>query len=227
MLLKKWEDLPIEMKNDKVRPYYESLKNKKLCLLFKFVFDRVVAILMLVVLSPIFVTIAILIKMDSTGQIFFRQTRVTQYGERFKIYKFRTMVKNAERLGSQVTTNQDMRITKIGSKLRRCRLDELPQLINIIKGEMSFVGTRPEVVKYAEQYTPEMYATLLLPAGVTSEASIEYKDEEKLLESSDNADETYVKEILPEKMKWNLQSLETFSVVGDIKIMVKTILAVI
>lgn len=227
MLLKKWEDLPIEMKNDKVRPYYESLKNKKLCLLFKFVFDRVVAILMLVVLSPIFVTIAILIKMDSTGQIFFRQTRVTQYGERFKIYKFRTMVKNAERLGSQVTTNQDMRITKIGSKLRRCRLDELPQLINIIKGEMSFVGTRPEVVKYVEQYTPEMYATLLLPAGVTSEASIAYKDEERLLASATDADKVYLEQILPEKMKINLVEVEKFSMVEDIRTMIKTIFAVL
>lgn len=227
MILKKWEELPYLLQTEAVRPYYDILKNKKTELLIKFTFDRVVATIMLITLAPLLLLIAVLIKLDSRGEVFFRQLRVTRYGEKFQIYKFRTMVKDAESLGTLVTTSEDMRVTKLGKKLRGCRLDELPQLINILKGEMSFVGTRPEVVKYVEQYTPEMYATLLLPAGVTSEASIEYKDEEKLLESSDNADETYVKEILPEKMKWNLQSLETFSVVGDIKIMVKTILAVI
>ena len=226
-MLCRWEDLPQNMQNDAVRPYYESLQSKKCSLFLKAVFDRVVSLLMLVVLSPIFVLLAIIIKMDSQGEVFFRQERVTQYGKKFRIHKFRTMVKNAESLGAQVTTKSDMRVTKIGKKLRGCRLDELPQLIDILQGNMSFVGTRPEVTKYVEQYTPEMLATLLLPAGVTSEASIEYKDEERLLADAKNADKTYVEVVLPQKMEWNFRSLKAFSFVGDIKTMFKTVWAVV
>ena len=200
-MLCRWEELPQNMQNDAVRPYYDSLQSKKCSLFLKDVFDRVVSLLMLVGLSPIFVLLAIMIKMDSQGEVFFRQQRVTQYGKKFRIHKFRTMVKNAESLGAQVTTKSDMRVTKVGKKLRGCRLDELPQLIDILQGNMSFVGTRPEVTKYVEQYTPEMMATLLLPAGVTSEASIEYKDEERLLADARNADMTYVEVVLPQKMK--------------------------
>lgn len=226
MMLKKWEDLPKEMQNEAVRPYYESLKSKRISLICKFLFDKVMSAVMLIGLAPIFLLLAILIKMDSPGEVFFRQERVTQYGKKFRIHKFRTMVKDAEALGAQVTTKSDMRVTKIGKKLRGCRLDELPQLIDILQGNMSFVGTRPEVTKYVEQYTSEMYATLLLPAGVTSEASIEYKDEEKLLADAKNADKTYVEEVLPQKMQWNLQSLKEFDFVGDIKTMIKTVVAV-
>ena len=226
-MLCRWEELPQNMQNDAVRPYYDSLQSKKCSLFLKFVFDRVVSLLMLIGLSPIFVLLAIMIKMDSPGEVFFRQERVTQYGKRFRIHKFRTMVKNAESLGTQVTTKSDMRVTKIGKKLRGCRLDELPQLIDILQGNMSFVGTRPEVTKYVEQYTPEMLATLLLPAGVTSEASIEYKDEERLLADAKNADKTYVEVVLPQKMEWNLRSLREFSFVGDIKTMFKTVWAVV
>ena len=227
MLLRKWEDLPAEMRNDKVKPYYDGLTRKKVSLICKFIFDRVVSLLMLIGLSPVFVVITILIKLDSDGEVFFRQVRVTQYGKKFKIYKFRTMVKNAEAIGTQVTTNQDMRVTKIGKKLRGCRLDELPQLINILKGEMSFVGTRPEVVKYVEHYSEEMMATLLLPAGVTSMASIKYKDEEKLLRESSNVDATYIKDVLPMKMKWNINSILNLSFFNDLNTMVNTLLAVI
>ena len=227
MMLRRWEDLPKEMQNEAVRSYYESLKGKKISLVSKVVFDKVMSLLMLIGLAPIFLLLAILIKMDSPGEVFFRQERVTQYGKKFRIHKFRTMVKDAEALGAQVTTKSDMRVTKIGKKLRGCRLDELPQLIDILQGNMSFVGTRPEVTKYVEQYAPEMYATLLLPAGVTSEASIEYKDEEKLLADAKNADKTYVEEVLPQKMQWNLQSLKEFSFLGDIKTMVKTVFAVL
>lgn len=226
-MLCRWEELPQNMQNDAVRPYYDSLQSKKCSLFLKAVFDRVVSLLMIVCLSPIFVLLAIMIKMDSPGEVFFRQERVTQYGKRFRIHKFRTMVKNAESLGAQVTTKSDMRVTKVGKKLRGCRLDELPQLIDILQGNMSFVGTRPEVTKYVEQYTPEMMATLLLPAGVTSEASIEYKDEERLLADAKNADKTYVEVVLPQKMEWNLQSLKGFSFVGDIKTMFKTVWAVV
>lgn len=226
-MLCKWEELPQNMQNDAVRPYYESLQSKKCSLFLKAVFDRVVSLLMLIGLVPIFVLLAIMIKMDSPGEVFFRQERVTQYGKKFRIHKFRTMVKNAESLGTQVTTKSDMRVTKVGKKMRGCRLDELPQLIDILQGNMSFVGTRPEVTKYVGQYSPEMMATLLLPAGVTSEASIEYKDEERLLADAKNADKTYMEVVLPQKMEWNLQSLKDFSFVGDIKTMFKTVWAVV
>ena len=226
-MLCRWEELPQNMQNDAVRPYYDSLQSKKYSLFLKAVFDRVVSLLMLIGLSPIFVVLAIMIKMDSPGEVFFRQERVTQYGKKFRIHKFRTMVKNAESLGAQITTKSDMRVTKVGKKLRGCRLDELPQLIDILQGNMSFVGTRPEVTKYVEQYTPEMMATLLLPAGVTSEASIEYKDEERLLADAKNADKTYVEVVLPQKMEWNLRSLRDFSFVVDIKTMFKTVWAVV
>lgn len=227
MMLRKWEELPKEMQNEAVRPYYESLQSKEISLMSKYLFDKIMSAVMLIGLAPVFLLLAILIKMDSPGEVFFRQERVTQYGKKFRIHKFRTMVKNAEALGTQVTTKSDMRVTKIGKKLRDCRLDELPQLIDILQGNMSFVGTRPEVTKYVAQYTPEMYATLLLPAGVTSEASIEYKDEEKLLADAKNADKTYVEDVLPQKMQWNLQSLKDFNFVGDIKTMIKTVVAVI
>lgn len=226
-MLCKWEELPQNMQNDAVRPYYDSLQEKKFSLLLKAIFDRVVSLLMLIGLSPIFLILAVMIKMDSPGEVFFRQERVTQYGKKFRIHKFRTMVKNAEALGTQVTTKSDMRVTKVGKKLRGCRLDELPQLIDILQGNMSFVGTRPEVTKYVEQYTPEMLATLLLPAGVTSETSIEYKDEERLLADAQNADKTYVEVVLPQKMQWNLQSIKEFGFVKELLIMIETVLAVV
>lgn len=227
MILRNWEELPDNMRNEAVRPYYESLQRKKGSLLCKFIFDRIVSFLMLICLSPVFLIIAYKIRQDSPGPVFFRQERVTRYGKVFRIYKFRTMVENAETIGTQVTTKSDMRVTNIGKKLRGCRLDELPQLINIFKGDMSFVGTRPEVVKYVEQYTPEMMATLLLPAGVTSEASIEYKDEESLLSGAINADETYIHTILPQKMVWNLHSIKKFAFLGEIQTMIKTVGAVL
>ena len=227
MILRNWEDLPKEMQNGQVRPYYEYLAKHKMSLAVKFLLDKVLAVILLLVLSPIFLVIAIWIKCDSAGEVFFRQERVTRYGKKFRIYKFRTMVKNAESLGSQVTTNADMRVTRVGKKIRACRLDEIPQLINILKGEMSFVGTRPEVPRYVEHYTEEMYATLLLPAGVTSEASIEYKDEERLLSQADNADEVYIHQVLPEKMHWNCDSINRQGIMEDIKIMLRTVGAVI
>ena len=226
-MLCKWEELPQKMQNDAVRPYYDSLQSKKGSLFLKAVFDRVVSLVMLLCLAPIFLLLAVMIKLDSPGEVFFRQERITQYGKKFRIHKFRTMVKNAEALGTQVTTKSDMRVTKVGKKLRGCRLDELPQLIDILQGNMSFVGTRPEVTKYVEQYTPEMLATLLLPAGVTSEASIEYKDEERLLADAKNADRTYVELVLPQKMEWNLKSLKEFSFGKELLTMVKTVLAVV
>lgn len=221
-MLCQWDELPMEMQNSEVRIYYDILVKKRNQLLLKAVFDKITALCLLIFLSPVFLLLALLIKADSKGPVFFRQERVTQYGRPFRIYKFRTMVDHAEKLGTQVTTQADSRITNIGNKLRGCRLDELPQLINIFKGEMSFVGTRPEVMKYVKAYTPEMMATLLLPAGVTSDASIAYKDEEKLLADTDDVDEIYIHVVLPQKMEFNLQSIKNFSFLNDILTMFRT-----
>ena len=226
-MLKNWNKLPEYMRTDEVRPYYDLLQRKKLSLFFKRVFDIVVSLIMIILCSPILLIISILIVKDSKGGVFYRQERVTQYGRVFRIFKFRTMVQNADQIGTQVTVSNDSRITKIGSKLRNCRLDELPQLFNIFLGDMTFVGTRPESVHYVKSYTNEMYATLLLPAGVTSEASIEYKDEAELLDQADDVDSVYINEVLPEKMKYNLNSIKEFSFFKEIATMLRTVFAVL
>ncbi len=225
--MKKWENLPGDLRVDEVRKYYEILQKHKGGLFAKRVFDVVTAGILVVILSPVLLVLSILIKVDSKGPVMFRQVRITTYGKRFRIFKFRTMVNNADKIGTQVTTKGDARITRMGKILRGCRLDELPQLFNILIGDMTFVGTRPEVEKYVAHYTNEMRATLLLPAGVTSRASIEYKDEDRLLESAENADEVYIEQVLPEKMKYNLKAIEQFSFWGDIKTMFATVAAVI
>lgn len=227
MVLKKWDDLPEALKNDEVRVYYDILSKKKGSLILKRLFDIAGSALLLILLSPLFLILAIVIKADSKGPVFFRQTRVTQYGKEFEIYKFRTMVNNAEKLGSQVTTRNDSRVTKVGHFLRKYRLDEISQLINVLIGDMTFVGTRPEVPKYVAAYTNEMMATLLLPAGVTSEASIEYKDEEKLLNSAGNVDKVYVREVLPSKMKYNEKYIQHFRFICDIQVLINTVKAVL
>lgn len=226
-MLKKWEDLPKEFQNEAVKPYYDILKKHQFSLFLKRCFDIVMSLVMLVLLSPIFLIIAIWIKCDSKGPVFFRQVRVTQYGKEFRIFKFRTMVNNAEKKGSLVTVENDARITSVGAKIRRVRLDEIPQLFNILLGDMTFVGTRPEVVKYVNQYQPDMYATLLLPAGVTSEASIQYKDEDLLLKDASNPDETYVNDVLPSKMEYNLQAIKDFSLSNEFKTLIRTVTAVL
>ncbi len=226
MILKKWDLLPENMKTEEVKPYYLSLKKKTGSLIAKRIFDILVSLVLLILLSPVLIVISIMIKADSKGPVMFRQVRVTQYGKTFRIFKFRTMVTDAEKLGSQVTVDGDSRITKMGNRLRKCRLDELPQLLNILKGEMTFVGTRPEVEKYVNCYTPEMMATLLLPAGVTSTASIAYKDEDRLLKDAVSPDEVYVEQILPKKMEYNYEYLKKFGFFYDIKVMIKTVTAV-
>lgn len=227
MKWRKWEDLPADMQTEEVRVYYQILAGKRISLLLKRIFDIVAACVLLVLLSPLMLLISILISADSPGGVFFRQERVTTYGEKFQIHKFRTMVADAEKTGTEVTVENDLRITKVGAFLRRYRLDELPQLLDIISGTMSLVGTRPEVPKYVNQYSKEMKATLLLPAGVTSEASIRYKDEEKLLDKAKDVDRIYVEEVLPEKMKYNLDSIRNFSFWGEIVTMFRTIFAVL
>lgn len=223
--MKKWEDLPKFVKNDKVKVYYDILNRHRMELVIKRWFDFFVALVLTVILLPVLFVIGIMIKVDSKGSVIFRQARVTSYGKVFQICKFRTMT--ADQTGNKVTVKDDPRITKVGRVLRKYRLDELPQLFNVLSGDMSFVGTRPEVVKYVKCYTDEMKATLLLPAGITSLASIKYKDEEKLLTDVDKADEIYVKEILPEKMKYNLEAIRNFSLVSELNTMIATVKAVV
>lgn len=225
--MRRWEELPAYMKTDETAPYYGILARKRCQLVLKRVFDVLFSVLLIVLLCPVMLVIAVAVRATSPGEVIFRQIRVTTYGKRFHIYKFRTMVAGAPEQGSQVTVSGDARITGIGKFLRKVRLDELPQLFNILRGDMSFVGTRPEVEKYVARYEPEMYATLLMPAGVTSTASIEYKDEERLLSGGSDVDETYVNEILPAKMKYNLQYIEEFSIGKDVLILVRTVLAVL
>lgn len=216
-----------KLKNNQVKKYYEILQNKKHILIFKRLFDIIVSSMLIICLTPVFLILYVIIKLDSPGEVIFKQDRITKNNQLFKIFKFRTMIKNAEKLGSGVTLDEDSRITRIGKYLRKLRLDEIPQLFNILKGDLSFVGTRPEIPKYVNFYTPEMYATLLLPAGVTSNTSILYKNESELLKKSDNIDKIYINKILPEKMEYNLEYIKKISFWYDIKIMIKTVLAVI
>lgn len=259
MILKKWCDIPEDLKNNKTKMYYDILEKKKTSLIIKKIFDLLLSLIVLIILLPVFIVLSIIIKLDSRGPIFYKQERITQYGRTFKIFKFRTMVNNADKIGSLVTLNNDCRITRVGKILRKLRLDELPQLINIFKGDMTFVGTRPEVKKYVDMYTDEMKATLLLPAGVTSYASIEFKDEDKMLEKyvqkirkeklisagvisneniefnekdknigvSKSVDQAYIENVLPQKMKYNLEYIENFSIINDFKICINTVIGVL
>lgn len=226
-ILRPFEQLPENMRTDAVRPYYDILAKRRGSLVVKRLFDLVLSGLLLVLLSPVMAVLALLIVLDSRGGVFYRQERVTTYGQVFRIHKFRTMVKDADKKGTQVTVDQDARITRVGRTIRRFRLDEIPQLIDIFEGKMTFVGTRPEVMQYVRQYTPEMMATLLMPAGLTSEASYRFKDEAELLNQGGDVDEIYVREVLPAKMVYNLKMLREFSLWGDLKVMVKTLLALL
>ena len=216
---------------DIVKKYREEIEKRRVSLFLKLFLDKVLALVLLIPLSPIILAIAIWIKLDSEGPVFYRQERITTYGRPFRIFKFRTMVKDADKLGAAVTEHNDPRISRAGNKLRKVRLDELPQLFNVLLGDMSFVGVRPEVAKYVNRYTDEMNATLLLPAGITSPASIEYKDEDEVIEkfkgSGRSIDDIYIEEVLPDKMKYNLEYIKNFSIINDIKIMIQTALAVI
>ncbi len=209
-----------------VRPYYDVLAKKRFSLVLKRFFDLLVALFLLLILGLPMIIVAILIKLDSEGPVLFRQERVTAYGRRFRIHKFRTMVNNADKIGSAVTVSNDNRVTKVGGFLRKSRIDEFPQLFDVLAGDMSFVGTRPESPKYVEAYTDEMKATLLLPAGITSEACIRYKDEAELLDAAQDVDTVYIETVLPGKMKWNLLSIQEFSFISELQTMFRTVFAV-
>ena len=226
MKLIKWEMLPPDMQTDEVRKYYDILSKRRGSLIVKRLFDLFCSIILLLLLSPVFLILAVAIKIDSRGPVFYRQERVTQYGKVFKIHKFRTMVVDADK-GAQVTINNDDRITRVGRFIRNCRLDEIAQLLDVITGNVTLVGVRPEALRYVKEYTPEMKATLLLPAGVTSLASTYYKDEAKLLDGVEDTDKVYIEKILPAKMYYNLKGIEKFSFWSDIKIMFMTVFAVL
>lgn len=223
MLMKAFERLPEEFKCDEVRPYYDILKKKGFSLFLKRVFDIIVSALLIIILALPMAVIGIVIKASSKGPVIYRQERVTTLGKRFTILKFRSMRTDADKVGTLVTCDGDDRITPIGKFLRRFRLDELPQLFNVLSGSMTIVGTRPEVPKYVKAYTPEMMATLLLPAGVTSPASIKFKDEAELLKKSSDIDEQYIRVILPQKMEYNLQYISDFGFRRDVSIIFKTV----
>lgn len=226
-MLRRWEELPDFMKTPEVRPYWERLYKKRWQLALKRAFDLTVAIIVLIITVIPMAVIAVAIKLDSKGPVFYRQERVTTYGKKFRIHKFRTMVSNADKIGTAVTVSGDSRITSVGKKLRDLRLDELPQVFDVISGDMSFVGTRPEVTKYVKKYKPEFYATLLMPAGITSESSIRYKDEYSLLSAADDVDKVYIEKVLPAKMVWNLESVRRFRFLREILTMFRTVAAVL
>lgn len=226
-MIRSWDKLPVSMQNESVKPYYEHLRKKRISLIVKRVFDIIASLLMLLLISPILLILAILVKIDSQGPVFYRQQRVTQYGRVFRIFKFRTMVRNADTIGSHVTVDKDPRITRLGARIRDIRFDELPQLLNVLIGDMTFVGVRPEATQYVDRYTDEMRATLLLPAGLTSHASIAYKDEAALLAGvKEDVDAVYLSKILPAKMQYNLKDLRNFSIKNDARILWETVLVV-
>lgn len=231
MILRKWQDIPESIKNPQTYEYYKILQKRKVSLIVKRFFDILFSFILLVVLFPIFIVLAISIKIDSKGTVFYKQERITQYDRTFKIFKFRTMIQNADKIGSLITLDNDSRVTKVGKVIRKLRLDELPQLINIFIGDMSFVGTRPEVRKYVDKYTDVMKATLLMPAGVTSNASVKYKNEDNIvstyMSNGEELDDIYIYKILPQKMKYNLEYINNFSFWIDIRIIMKTVLTVL
>ena len=223
-MLRRWKKLPKELQTEEIRPYYNALKKKKISRFLMRCFDIVMSFFPLLLLSVFFIIIAIIIKLTSKGPVFYRQVRITRYGKEFRIFKFRTMVQDADKKGSLVTTKNDLRITKIGGFLRKTKIDELPQLINVLFGQMTFVGTRPEVPRYVEKYKAEYYATLLMPAGITSSASIEYRDEASLIENAKDVDDVYINQILPDKMKYNLEDIKKYNFFSDFILIFKTVL---
>lgn len=222
--MKRWEDLPESMRTPEVRPYYDALRKKRVGRFFKRVFDVFSALFLLLLLLPLFLILAVAIKLDSRGPVFFRQVRITRYGKTFRIHKFRSMAVGSDK-GSAVTVKDDSRVTRVGRFIRRCRLDEISQLIDVLAGTMTFVGTRPEVPRYVDAYTPEMMATLLMPAGVTGLSSIRFKDEAELLGSAEDADRIYCEKILPAKMKYNLEELSRVGIAHDLHVLWMTVFA--
>ena len=223
----RFEELPQSMKYPEVERYLSALQAGKAHLACKRVFDVAVSAVILLVLSPFLLLLALAVKLDSRGPVFYRQTRVGRYNKDFRIFKFRTMVVGADKIGPPLTTGDDPRITRVGKWIRKCRLDEFSQLLNVLCGDMSLVGPRPEVRKYVEAYKPEYMATLLVRPGITATSSIAFRNEDELLGQGGDPEKIYIEKILPGKMALNLEYLRRISVFGDIKIMVQTVFAVL
>lgn len=194
--------------------------------LFKRIFDLVCAVSGLIVLAPLFLIVSVLIKLDDRGSIIFRQERIGYNGIPFKIWKFRTMVNGAEKKGMQITVSNDSRITKIGGLLRKTKLDELPQLINVVLGQMSLVGPRPEVAKYVNLYNEAQRQVLKLKPGITDPASIEFRNENELLAAVKEPEKVYIEKIMPEKIKINLEYASKANLFRDFVVIIKTILRI-
>lgn len=225
-MLLPFSKLPAEFRCGEVRKYYDILNKKRGSLVSKRALDIVLSLIMIVLLAIPMAVIAVIIKATSKGPVLYKQVRVTKYNREFRIWKFRTMTVGADKAGALVTSANDSRITGIGAKLRKFRLDELPQVFHVLSGKMSFVGTRPEVPRYVEKYSPEMMATLLMPAGITSLASIRFKDEDAMIgdvSDPDEVDRIYIEEILPLKMEYNLKYISNFGFGQDIKLMFSTV----
>ena len=225
MKLKEWKELPPYMQNEAVRPYYEVLRRKKGTLVLKRGFDIGASLGLLILLSPVFGATAIAIKLESPGPVMYRQVRKTSYGRDFRIHKFRSMYQDSDS-GWLLTVKNDSRITKVGAFIRKYKIDELGQLIDVLRGDMTFVGVRPQVQRYVDHYTDEMMATFLLPAGITSLASIYYRNENDLLLGLEDPDKLYLAEILPDKMQYNLLGIKKLSLMYDLKILIMTVLTV-
>lgn len=209
------------------RKLYQNIENKlevkKGQIILKRIFDFTCSLIGLILLSPFFFIIAIAIKMDSKGPVFFKQKRIGKNGNPFEIYKFRTMVVDAESLGKQITVGEDPRITRVGSFLRKYKLDEFPQLINVLIGDMSLVGPRPEVPRYVEIYNDVQRKVLLVKPGITDYASIEFRNENDILGKSNNPEEEYINVIMPTKLDLNLKYIDEMSFLHDIKLIFRTI----
>lgn len=220
-----------ESNSEKLTPEnidFDALLKKKIFSLFlKRTFDIFASFFGLLVLSPILIVIALLILLTSSGGVFFKQVRVGRKGKEFRIFKFRTMVKDAESKGMQITVGNDSRVTTIGKFLRKCKLDELPQLINVLLGQMSFVGYRPEVPKYVAMYTDYQRNILRIRPGITDLASIEYRDENEVLEQSDNPEDTYVNDVMQKKLALNIRYMQEMGFWYDLKLIFKTFLAIL
>ncbi len=221
-----YSQFPESIKNEYTERYWRMLESHKFTLICKRVFDVVVSAVILLILSPLLLVLALAVKLDSPGPVFYKQTRVGRYNKEFKIYKFRTMVQDADKIGPPLTMGKDPRITRVGSIIRKLRLDEFSQLLNVLNGTMSLVGPRPEVRRYVDAYTPEDMATLLIRPGITAPSSIAFKDEDRLLKRGGDPEKIYKEKILPPKMKLNLNYMKDISVGNDIKIMFQTVAAV-
>lgn len=226
MFVSDFEDLPEPMRVPAVREYWELLQKKRGSLFWKRLLEWLLCGIVFLIALPFFLVFALLVKVTSPGPVFFRQERIGRDMKPFAILKFRTMAADADRRGVQLTTGNDSRITRFGRFLRAINMDEMPQLLNVLKGDMSLIGTRPEVRRYVDVYTDEMLATLLLRPGMLSNASVKYKNENDLLTGASDPVRVYIDTILPDKMRYNLEYLRELSVGEDLRIIGRSIACV-